>query len=144
MHAIQPPASALKQAVPPKVYIVSRIILQGSPFIKVSKVPLQGLDLVGINAAVGVHMDCHLVEIVGAPSLEGRQLPDVRKVNMEHIAIQGHFPYIGPHVGNARLGHAFPNQRLLLRRHHYMKMDIASAFLCHRSEPFPKNGQKTG
>ena len=33
VHAIQPPASALKQAVPPKVYIVSRIILQGNPFI---------------------------------------------------------------------------------------------------------------
>ena len=32
MHAIQPPASALKQAVPPKVYIVSRIILPGSLF----------------------------------------------------------------------------------------------------------------
>ena len=27
---------------------------------------------------------------------------------MEHIAIQGHFPHIGPHVGNARLGHALP------------------------------------
>ena len=48
VYAIQPPASALKQAVPPKVYIVSRIILQGSPFIKVSKVPLQCLALVGV------------------------------------------------------------------------------------------------
>ena len=100
---------------------------------KVSVVPLQGLDLVGVNAAVGVHMDCHLVEVVGAPPLEGHQLPDVREVNMEHIAIQGHFPHIGPHVGNARLGHAFPDQRLLLRRHHHMKMDTAAAFLCHRS-----------
>ena len=78
-------------------------------------------------------MDRHLVEVVGAPALEGHQLPDVREVNMEHIAIQGHFPHIGPHVGNARLGHAFPDQRLLLRRHHDMKMDTAAAFLCHRS-----------
>ena len=100
---------------------------------KVSVVPLQGLDLVGVNAAVGVHMDCHLVEVVGAPPLEGHQLPDVREVNMEHIAIQSHFPHIGPHIGNARLGHAFPDQRLLLRRHHHTKMDTAAAFLCHRS-----------
>lgn len=78
-------------------------------------------------------MDRHLVEAVGAPPLEGHQLPDVREINMEHIAIQGHFPHIGPHVGNARLGHAFPDQRLLLRRHHDMKMDTAAAFLCHRS-----------
>ena len=48
VHAIQPPASALKQAVPPKVYIFSRIILQGSPFMKVSKTPLQCLALVRV------------------------------------------------------------------------------------------------
>ena len=51
VYAIQPPTSALKQAVPPKIYIVSRIILPGSPFIykiKVSKTPLQCLALVRV------------------------------------------------------------------------------------------------
>lgn len=47
---------------------------------KISVVPLQGLDLVGVNAAVGVHMDRYLVEVVGTPLLEGHQLPDVREV----------------------------------------------------------------
>ena len=55
---------------------------------------MHGLDLVGVNAAVGVHMDRHLVEIVDALPLEGNQLPDVREVNMEHIAGQGHFLHI--------------------------------------------------
>src|SRR5699024_619960 len=39
----------------------------------------------------------------------------------------------GPHVADARLGHPFPDQRLLLLGHHHMEMDGAAAFLCHRS-----------
>ena len=58
---------------------------------KVSVAPLQGLDFIGVNAAAGVHMDRYLVKVIGAPPLEGHQLPDVREVNMEHIAIQSHF-----------------------------------------------------
>ena len=52
---------------------------------------------------------------------------------MEHIPIEGHFPHIGPHVADARLGHALLDQRQLLLGHHHMKMDGAAAFLCHRS-----------
>lgn len=52
---------------------------------------------------------------------------------MEHIPIEGHFPHIGPHVSDARLGHTLPDQRLLLLGHHHMEMDGAAAFLCHRS-----------
>lgn len=77
---------------------------------KVSIVPLQGLDLVGVNAAVGVHMDRYLVKVVAAPPLEGHQLPHIREVTMEHIAIQYYFSHIGPHVGNTRLGHSLPDQ----------------------------------
>ena len=53
---------------------------------------------------------------------------------MEHIAIEGHFPHIGPHIADARLGHALLNKGLLLLGHHHMEMDRAAAFLCHRSE----------
>ncbi|EQF54913.1 hypothetical protein QGA_1758 [Clostridioides difficile CD181] len=78
-------------------------------------------------------VDRHLVEVVGAPPLEGHQLPDVREINMKHIAVEGHFPHIGPHVGDPGLGHALGNQRLLLRRHHHIQMDGAAALFCHRS-----------
>ena len=52
---------------------------------------------------------------------------------MEHRAIEGHFPHIGPHIADARLGHALLNKGLLLLGHHHMEMDRAAAFLCHRS-----------
>ena len=42
---------------------------------------------------------------------------------MEHIAIEGHFPHIGPHIADARLGHALLNKGLLLLGHHHMEMD---------------------
>ena len=53
---------------------------------------------------------------------------------MEHIAVEGHFPHIGPQVTDTRLGHALPDQRQFLLGHHHMKMDRAAAlFLAHRS-----------
>ena len=90
---------------------------------------MQSGDLLGVNPTVGIRLDRHLIEIVGAPPLERYQLPDGREVNMEHIAIEGHFPHIGPHVADASLGHTLPDQRLLLLGHHDMKMDRAAAFL---------------
>lgn len=94
---------------------------------------MQNFDLVGVNAAVGVHMDRHLVEVIGAAPLEGYQFPDVREVNMENIAVECHFPHIGSHVGDLSLGHAVSDQRLLLWRHHHMKMDTAPPLFCQRS-----------
>lgn len=38
---------------------------------------------------------------------------------------------------NARLNHAFPNQCLLLLRHHHMKMNTLTAFLCHHFSHSP-------
>ena len=32
---------------------------------------------------------------------------------MEHIPIESHFPHIGPHIADARLGHPFPDQKRL-------------------------------
>ena len=63
---------------------------------KVSVVPLQDLDLIGINATVDVQMYRYLVKVVGVPLLEGHQLLDVRLVNMEHIVVEDHFPHIDP------------------------------------------------
>ena len=52
---------------------------------------------------------------------------------MEDIAVECHFPHIGSHVGDPGLGHAVSDQRLLLRRHHHMKMDRAPPLFCQRS-----------
>ncbi len=72
-------------------------------------------------------MERRLIEIVGAPPLEGHQLPHRGEVHLEHIAVEGYFPHIGPHVQNARLGHTLLDLPLLLRRHHDVEMDGASA-----------------
>lgn len=47
---------------------------------------------------------------------------------MEHIAIESHFPHIGPHIADASLVHALLNKGLLLLGHHHMEMDRAAAF----------------
>ena len=76
---------------------------------------MQNFDLVGVNAAVGIHMNRHLVEVVGTPPLQSYQLPDVREVNIENIAVECHFPHIDSHVGDPSLGlfcggfHLLPN-----------------------------------
>ena len=97
---------------------------------QVGVVLLERLELVGVEAAVGVHMERRLIEIIGAPPLEGHQLPHRGEVHLEHIAIEGHFSHIGPHVQNAHLGHALLDLLLLLRRHHHMKMNRAAALFC--------------
>ena len=90
---------------------------------------MERLELVLIQAAVGVHMERRLIEIVGAPPLEGHQLPHRGEVYLEYIAVEGHFPHIGSHVLDTHLGHALLDLLLLLRRHHDVKMDGAAAFL---------------
>ena len=96
-------------------------------------VPLQGREFFGINCAVGIGLNCHLVQIVGAAPLERNQLTNRRKVNMKHIPTQGHFPHIGSHITDASLRHTFLNQGLLRLRHHHMKLDRTAALFCHRS-----------
>ena len=73
---------------------------------QIGVVLLERLELVGVEAAVGVHMERRLIEIVGAPPLEGHQLP---------------------HRGEIHLGHTLLDLPLLLRRHHDVEMDGASA-----------------
>ena len=101
---------------------------------------LERLEFVGVEAAVGVHMERRLIEIVGAPPLEGHQLPHRGEVHLEHIAIEGHFSHIGPHVQNPHLGHALLDLPLLLRRHHDMKMNRAAAFLSRHGYRSPRSG----
>lgn len=43
-------------------------------------------DLVRVHA-VGVGVDCHLIDVVGAPPLQRNQLPDGGQVNMENVAV---------------------------------------------------------
>ena len=47
----------------------------------------------------------NLIEIVGTAPLQRNQLFYGRKVDVQDIPVQSHFPYISPGVGNARLGH---------------------------------------
>ena len=49
----------------------------------------------------------NLIEIVRTAPLQRDQLFYGRKVDVQDISIQSHFPHISPGVGNARLGHPF-------------------------------------
>ena len=60
-----------------------------------------------------------------------------RKVDVQDIPVQSHFPYIGPGVGNARLGHPFMDGCQLVRRYHDVQMDIPLAVLHQRSSSRP-------
>lgn len=48
---------------------------------------LQTFDVIGVYPAVGVGRDRHLIEIVGAPPLQGDKLPDGGQIDVEHIAV---------------------------------------------------------
>ena len=103
---------------------------QGAP--QVSVVLLERLELILIQAAVGVHMERRLIEIVRAPPLEGHQLPHRGEVHLEHIAVEGHFPNIGAHVVNTCLLHTVLNRLQLLRAQPNIKRYIPAALLpCH-------------
>ena len=47
-----------------------------------------------------------------------RQLPQLRQVELHHIAVNGHFPKICAHVRRAELRHLRLDPRPFLRRHH--------------------------
>ena len=83
--------------------------------------------------AEGMSMDGYLIEIVGTPSLQGNQLPDRGKVNVEDIAIQGHLSHIGSDVGNTGFGDAFLYLFQLVGCYHHMKVLIPLAAGSHRS-----------
>lgn len=59
---------------------------------------------------------------------------------MEHIAIESHFPHIGPHIADARLVHALLNKGLLLLGHHHMEMDGAAALFSGHAYLPPRSG----
>ena len=50
-------------------------------------VPLQGNDLLGVYAAVGVHADCDLIQIIGTAALQGNKFFHRRQVNMQYRRI---------------------------------------------------------
>lgn len=78
-----------------------------------------------------------LIEIVGTAPLQRDQLFYGRKVDVQDIPVQSHFPYISPGVGNARLGHPLMDGRQLVRRYHNVQMDIPLAVLHQRSSSRP-------
>ena len=71
----------------------------------------------------------NLIEIVRTAPLQRDQLFYGRKVDVQDIPVQSHFPYISPGVGNARLGHPLMDGRQLVRRYHNVQMDIPLAVL---------------
>lgn len=85
-------------------------------------------------------MDCHLVEVVGAPPLEGHQLPHRGEVHLKHIAIEGHFSDIGAHIADARLLHAGLDRLQLLRAHPNIERHIPAALLPRHSYLSPRSG----
>lgn len=111
---------------------------QGPP--QVSIVLLERLELVGIEAAVGVHMERRLIEIVGAPPLEGHQLPHRGEVHLEHIAIEGHFSDVGAHVADAHLLHAVLDRLQLLRAHPNVERHVSDALFSLHGYLSPRSG----
>lgn len=100
---------------------------------QVGIVLLKLFQLVRVKAAVAVGVDRRLIEIVCTAPLEGNQLLDRGKVNVEHITAQRHFSDIGAHVADARLRHALLNGVQLVRAHPYIDRHIADALLGQRS-----------
>lgn len=106
---------------------------------QISIVLLQRFDLFLIHA-VAVGMGCHLIEIICTPPLEGHQLLDGGKVNMEDIAVEGHFADIGAHIADARLFHALPDGLQLIRPHPYIERHIPDALLSGHATCRPGQG----
>ncbi len=100
---------------------------------QVGVVPLQSPDVLRVDAAVGVGMDRHLIEIVGAPPLEGHQLLHRGQVNVEYIAVKCHLTHIGRHVADARLGHALLDGLQFVRPYPHTDRGIAYPFTAQRS-----------
>ena len=100
---------------------------------------LQRFDLFLIHA-VAVGMGCHLIEIICTPPLEGHQLLDGGKVNMEDIAVEGHFADIGAHIADARLLHAPPDGLQLVRPHPYIERHIPDALFSGHATCRPVQG----
>ena len=100
---------------------------------------LQRFDLFLVHA-VAVGMGRHLIEIICTPPLEGHQLLDGGKVNMEDIAVEGHFADIGAHIADARLFHAPPDGLQLVRPHPYIERNIPDALLSGHATCRPIQG----
>ncbi len=107
---------------------------------QIGVVLLERLELVGVEAAVGVHMERRLIEIVGAPPLEGHQLPHRGEVHLEHIAVEGHFSDIGAHIADARLLHSVLDRLQLLRAYPNIERHIPSALLSRHGYLSPRSG----
>ena len=82
---------------------------------------LQRFDLFLVHP-VAVGMGRHLIEIICTPPLEGHQLLDGGKVNMEDIAVEGH-------IADARFLHMPPDGLQLVRPHPYIERHIPDALL---------------
>lgn len=106
---------------------------------KLGIVPLQSFDLFLVHA-VAVGVGRHLIEIVCTPPLERHQLLDGGKVNMEDIAVKGHFADIGAHIADARLFHAAPDRLQLVRPYPYIERHIPDALLSGHATCRPGQG----
>ena len=84
-----------------------------------------------------IRTDCALLLICPLYTSQRDQLFYGRKVDVQDIPIQSHFPYISPGVGNAHLSHPFMDGCQLVRCYHDVQMDIPLAVLHQRSSSRP-------
>ncbi len=65
------------------------------------------IDASGLMSPFGI-----LIQVVAASSKERYQFRNIGEVQPDHIAVNGHFSDVGPHVFCPQLAHLFFNQRL--------------------------------
>ena len=63
------------------------------------------LHIRSVNAPCFMHPPRKLIEIVGGIPQQRHQLPQLRQIELHHIAVNGHFPKICAHVRRAELRH---------------------------------------
>ena len=96
------------------------------------------LHVCGVNAPCFMHPPRELIEVVGGIPQQRHQLPQLRQVELHHIAVNGHFPKICAHVRCAELRHLRLDHRPFLRRHADFELDVTFP-LRHVTAPYPSS-----
>ena len=82
-----------------------------------------------------------LIEFVGGIPQQRNQLPQLRQVELYHIAINGHLSHVRRHVVRAEQRHLLSDKRPFLRRHADLEQHIP-LLLRHISVPAPCSLQR--
>ena len=96
------------------------------------------LHVRSVNAPCFMHPPRELIEIIRRIPQQRHHLPQLRQVELHHLAVNGHFPKICAHVRRAELRHLRLDHRPFLRRHTDFKLDVPFP-LRHVTAPNPSS-----